>query len=76
MIYSYNKLWKLLIDRKVTKTELRLQTGISTNMLAKMGKDEPVSMETLAKVSTYLDCGLDDIVEIQKGDESQLQKKK
>ena len=76
MIYSYNKLWKLLIDRKVTKTELRLQTGISTNMLAKVGKDEPVSMETLAKVSTYLGCGLDDIVEIQKGDESQWQKKK
>lgn len=69
MIYSYNKLWKLLIDRKITKTELRLQTGISTNMLAKMGKDEPVSMETLAKVSTYLGCGLDDIVEFEKGDE-------
>ena len=69
MIYSYNKLWKLLIDRKITKTELRLQTGISTNRLAKMGKDEPVSMETLAKVSTYLGCGLDDIVEIEKGDE-------
>lgn len=69
MIYSYNKLWKLLIDRKITKTELRLQTGISTNMLAKMGKDEPVSMETLAKVSTYLGCGLDDIVEIEKGNE-------
>ena len=61
MIYSYNKLWKLLIDRKITKTELRLQTGISTNMLAKMGK--------LAKVSTYLGCGLDDIVEIEKGNE-------
>mgnify|MGYP002517855348 FL=1 len=69
MIYSYNKLWKLLIDKKITKTELRLQTGISTNMLAKMGKSKPVSMETLAKVSAYLGCGLDDIVEIEKGDE-------
>lgn len=69
VLYNYNKLWKILIDRKITKTELRLQSGISTNMLAKMGKDEPVSMETLAKVSTYLGCGLDDIVEITKGDE-------
>ena len=67
MIYSYNKLWKILIDRKITKTELRLQSGISTNMLAKMGKDEPVSLETLAKVALHLGCGLDDIVEIKKG---------
>ncbi|EHL69855.1 helix-turn-helix domain-containing protein [Cloacibacillus evryensis] len=64
MKYSYNKLWKILIDRKITKTEMRIQSGISTNMLAKMGKDEPVSMETLAKISTALECGLDDIVEI------------
>ena len=64
MIYSYNKLWKLLIDRKITKTELRLQTGISTNMLAKMGKDEPVSMEIVAKICLALECKLDDIVDI------------
>lgn len=64
MTYSYNKLWKILIDRKLTKTEMRKLSGISTNMLAKMGRDEPVSMETLAKVSTALQCGLDDIVEI------------
>lgn len=47
--YNYNKLWKLLIDRKITKTETRLQAGISTNMLAKMGKDEPVSWKHLQK---------------------------
>lgn len=69
MLYNYNKLWKMLIDRKITKTELRLKSGISTNMLAKMGKDAPISMEALAKVSIYLGCGLDDIVEITKGDE-------
>jgi len=39
--------------------------GISTNILAKMGKDEPVAMDTLAKIATALECGLDDIVEIQ-----------
>ena len=64
MIYSYKKLWKMLIDRKITKTEMRKQAGISTNILAKMGKDEPVSMKSLAKISTALECGLDDIVEI------------
>lgn len=65
MNYNYNKLWKLLIDRKITKTEMRLKSGISTNMLAKMGKDEPVSMETLAKIATYLECGIDDICEFK-----------
>lgn len=66
MDYNYNKLWKLLIDRKITKTEMRLQAGISTNMLAKMGKDEPVSMETLAKVALFLECGIDDIVDFKR----------
>lgn len=64
MQYSYNRLWKLLIDMKITKTEMRKRAGISTNILAKMGKDEPVSMESLAKICTALKCGLDDIVEI------------
>lgn len=44
---------------------MRKQAGITTNMLAKMGKDEPVSMETLAKICTTLGCGIDDIVEFQ-----------
>lgn len=65
MTYSYNKLWKLLIDKRLTKTEMRLKAGISTNILAKMGKDEPVAMESLAKIATVLNCGLDDIVEIK-----------
>jgi DNA (cytosine-5)-methyltransferase 1 len=60
-----NRLWKLLIDKRMTKTEMRKAAGISTNILAKMGKDEPVAMDTLAKIATALQCGLDDIVEIQ-----------
>lgn len=66
MTYSYNRLWKLLIDKRMTKTEMRKQAGISTNILAKMGKGEPVAMESLAKIATALNCGLDDIVEIEK----------
>lgn len=64
MKYNYNRLWKMLIDKGMTKTEMRKQAGISTNVLAKMGRCEPVSMESLAKVCTALNCGLDDIVEI------------
>lgn len=69
MTYSYNKLWKLLIDKEMTKTQMRKAAGISTNILAKMGKGEPVAMESLAKIATALDCGLDDIVEIRNGGE-------
>ncbi len=65
MTYSYNKLWKLLIDKRMTKTEMRKAAGISTNILAKMGKDEPVAMESLAKICATLECGLDDVVEIK-----------
>ena len=65
MSVSYDKLWKLLIDKKMNRTELKDAAGISFNVLAKMGKDEPVSIETLAKICVALDCGLDDIVEIK-----------
>lgn len=64
MTYCYNRLWKLLIDKGITKTEMRKQAGISTNVLAKMGKNEAVSMDTLAKISNAMKCGLDDIVEV------------
>lgn len=69
MTYSYNRLWKMLIDKSMTKTDTRKLAGISTNVLAKMGKDEPVAMDSLAKIATALQCGLDDIVEIRKDGE-------
>lgn len=47
MSISYNKLWKMLVDRNMNKTELRTQAKISTNAIAKMGKNEPVSMDTM-----------------------------
>ena len=68
MIYNYNRLWKLLIDKGMTKTQMRKAAGISTNILAKMGKGEPVAMDSLAKIATALNCGLDDIVEISNAD--------
>lgn len=54
-----------MIDKGMTKTQMREAVGISTNILAKMGKGEPVAMDSLAKIATALNCGLDDIVEIQ-----------
>lgn len=69
MKYSYNKLWKMLIDRHMTKTQMRIEAGISTNILAKIGKDELIAMDSLAKITVALQCGLDDIVEIQKDGE-------
>ena len=64
MHVSYNRLWKLLIDKGITKTEMRKAAGISTSVLAKMGKNESVSMDTLAKIAAVMECGLDDIVEV------------
>ena len=64
MAYSYNKLWKLMIDKKINKTTLRSEAGITSNAMTNMGKDMPVSVEVLAKICRVLDCTIDDIVEI------------
>jgi hypothetical protein len=61
---SYNKLWKLLIDKGMTKTEMRLKADISTTTLAKLGKNETVSMEVLLKICKVLDCNVGDIMDV------------
>ena len=66
---SYNKLWHLLVDKQLTKTELRNMAGVSTNVIAKLGRNETVSMETLAKICYALECDLADIVEMSNGRE-------
>lgn len=68
MVIGYNKLWKLLIDKRINKTELRKLAGISTNVIAKLGKDEPVSMETMTKICAALNCDIGDIMEITNAD--------
>lgn len=65
MARSYNKLWKLMIDKKMNKTQLREAAKISTNAMAKIAKDESVPLETLEKICGVLNCTLDDIVEIK-----------
>lgn len=63
MAVSYKKLWKLLIDREMNKTELRTATGITTTALAKLGRNENVNTEVLCKICSALNCTLDDIME-------------
>ena len=66
MAVSYKKLWKLLIDKNLNKTQLRLISGISTNAIAKLGKDQPVSVDILEKICKALNCDINDIMEINK----------
>ena len=63
MALSYDKLWKVLIDKKINKTDLRTAASLSTNTLAKLGKDEVVDMQSLLKICDTLDCLLSDVVE-------------
>ena len=60
---SYNKLWKLLIDKKMKKTELMEAASIGTTTLSKLGKDQFVSMEVLTKICKVLECNIGDIVD-------------
>ncbi len=63
---DYRKLWKLLIDRKMTKSELRKLSGISSVTLAKLGKDENVTTDVLLKICNVLNCSIADIVDVEK----------
>ena len=67
MAVSYNKLWKLLIDKGMTKTDLRLATDMSTTTLAKLGKNETVSMDIMIRICSVLECSFDDIMDVTKG---------
>ncbi len=64
MPISYNKLWKLMIDKNINKTKLRSQAGISSNAMAKLGKNESVQVEVLVKICNCLGCTMDDIMEV------------
>lgn len=63
MKMSYNKLWKLLIDKQMKKSDLRKNAGISSSSLAKLTKDENVTTEVLAKICRELECDVADIME-------------
>ncbi len=62
MKVNYDNLWKLLIDKKKKRTDLIKEAHISSNVLARMGKEEPVSMESIGKICLYLSCSIDEII--------------
>lgn len=66
-MFSFNPLWKTLIDKNMTKTDLRLQIGISPSTLATMSKNEYIAMSVLDKICYFLDCKIEDVIEFKKG---------
>lgn len=63
MAVSYNKLWKLLVDKKMSKADLRKAAGLAPNTMTKLRRDEPVAMGVLKKICGTLDTDFGDIVE-------------
>ena len=69
MAVSYNRLWKLLIDKKMSKADLRKQAGLAPNTMTKLRRDEPVAMVVLEKICATLDTDFGDIIEYIKDSE-------
>ena len=72
MTVSYNKLWKRLIDLNMSKTQLREKAGITTNAIAKMGKNENVSTEIIFKICKVLECQVEDVIELVDEEEKEV----
>ena len=64
MPVSYNKLWKLLIDHKMNKSDIGKAAKMSPNTIAKLGKNETVSLDILVRICEVLNCDIGDIVEV------------
>lgn len=63
---SYDKLWKLLIDKHMSKTDLRIAAGLTTTALAQLGKNEYVSLKVIEKICNVLDCDISNVVELRR----------
>ena len=64
MAVSYDKLWKLLIDKKMSRTNLRIQAELGTATLAKLGKNQPVSMYVILRICKVLGCNISDVMDV------------
>ncbi len=73
MKISYKKLWKMLIDKDMTRRDLRLLSGISTTSVAKMGKGENIYTDILLKICRAMKCELNDIMEIEYDESDDVQ---
>lgn len=65
MTVRYNRLWKKLIDNNMKKTDLIRTCNLSSNVIARLGKNEYVSMETIEKICKYFKCNIEDIMEVE-----------
>ena len=68
MYISYKPLWHTLIDKSMSKEQLRQKAGLITNMIANMGKEQNISMNTLARICEALDCQITDVIALAPGD--------
>ena len=68
MYISYKPLWHTLIDKDMSKEQLRQKAGLTTNMIANMGKEQNISMSTLARICEALDCQITDVIALAPGD--------
>ena len=73
---NYKPLWKLLIDKELSKAELRKKTSIARSTIVKMANNEYVSMDVLVRICIALDCGMDDIVEVEFEEDGEIEKYK
>lgn len=69
---SYNKLWKLLVDKKMSKADLRRAVEISPNTMTKLRRDEEVSMTVLKRICEYLECNIGDICDFISASKSEV----
>ena len=70
MHISYKPLWHTLVERNMRKEDLRIAAGLTTNMIANMGTGKNISMETLVRICEALNCGILDVIELEKEDHS------
>lgn len=70
MRISYNKLWKMLIDKDMKKSDLKEAAGISSASIAKLGKGENITTDVLIKICESMNCHLEDILETIQDEES------
>ena len=69
MKFSYNRLWKLLIDRNMNKGDLQKVIGTGPSTMSRMGRNEPVRLEILGRICEKLNCNIEDIIECERGQE-------
>ena len=70
MNISYQPLWRILKERGMRKEDLRLAAGLTTNMIANMGKGEHISMKTLLRICGALECDISDVIELEQEEDS------